>query len=365
VAARRGDSGDREARAAAEPPARATPSRGRDWLWRPANDGPRRAAARPAAGETGDSGEVELWPEDSFGPLVGASPPMRELFARLGRIAATDATVLVQGESGTGKELVGRALHQASGRAAGPFVVVDCAGLPPGLLEAELFGTGGDEPRAGAFESAAGGTVLLDEIGELPPGMQPKLLRVLESRTVRRLGECPQRPIDVRFVSTTGRDLPEMVKGGRFREDLYFRLAVLPVRVPPLRERPEDIPLLLARFLARGPEAPALDPDLIADLRERPWLGNVRELRNFAERLVTFGPVEALALGDAGASLAAAPPGEAPLPYREAREQALDAFERGYLRELLARHGGSVAAAAHSAGINRAYLYRLIQRHGV
>jgi DNA-binding NtrC family response regulator len=316
--------------------------------------------------------EVELWPEPRFGPLVAESASMRELFARLARVAASDGTVLVQGESGTGKELVARAIHEASPRAEGPFVVVDCGALPESLLESELFGhsrgafTGAAEARAGAFESATSGTVFLDEVGELPMAMQPKLLRVLESRNVRRLGETQHRPIDVRFISATHRDLRKMVNSGAFREDLYFRLAVLPLQVPPLRDRPEDIPPLLDRFLAGGARKsfePLFDPLVMAEVLGRPWLGNVRELRNFAERVLAFGPRDALAMVE---SPTAAPvprdPG-ATLPYREARERALDAFERAYVRDLLARHQGNVTAAAQTAEMNRGYLYRLISRH--
>ena len=185
---------------------------------------------------------VELWPDTRFGPLVGKSVAMRELFATLARVAAVDATVLVSGETGTGKELVAEAVHGASPRAGGPFVVVDCAALPDQLLQSELFGhargafTGAETARAGAIESANGGTVFLDEIGELPLAMQPALLRVLESRTVRRLGETAHRKVDVRFVSATHRDLRAMVTAGAFREDLYFRhRASLPLVVPPLR----------------------------------------------------------------------------------------------------------------------------------
>ncbi|MEA2696867.1 MAG: two-component system, NtrC family, response regulator GlrR [Myxococcales bacterium] len=308
--------------------------------------------------------EVEQWPEQKFGPLIGASRPMRELFARIGRVVRSESTVLVQGESGTGKELVARAIHEASPRAGGPLVVVDCGALPEALLESELFGhsrgafTGAAEARAGAIEGANGGTVFLDEIGELPLAMQPKLLRVLEARAVRRLGETQHRPVDVRFISATHRDLREMVNSGAFREDLYFRLAVLTLRIPPLRERPDDIPPLLDRFLP-AEVRDRLDPLVMAEILGRPWLGNVRELRNFAERLITFGAGDALAMDAPGARTTPASTG----PYREARERALDDFERAYVRDLLARHGGNVSAAAQTAEMNRAYLYRLIARH--
>ncbi len=317
---------------------------------------------------------VNLWPNDRFGPLIGRSPRMRELFARLARIAATDSTVLVQGETGTGKELVARAIHEASPRAKGPLVVVDCGALLESVLEAELFGhakgafTGAVTAREGAIEAADGGTVFLDEIGELPLSLQPKLLRVLESRTVRRVGETAHRKVDVRFLAVTHRDLRTMVNTGAFREDLYFRLAVLPITVPPLRERPEDIPALIEHF-ASGARL-GLEPRLFDEIVGRPWLGNVRELRNFVERLRALGPSEAVAL--APAESAGSPPQagligmlEAALrrPLREAREQWVDAFEREYVRRLLERHAGNVSEVARVAQVDRTYVHRLIRKH--
>jgi transcriptional regulator with GAF, ATPase, and Fis domain len=318
---------------------------------------------------------VALWPTDRFGSLVGASAAMRELFANLAQIARTDSTVLVHGETGTGKELVAEAIHTTSRRRDGAFVVVDCAGLPENLLEAELFGhakgafTGAASARAGAIEAADGGTVFLDEIGELPLAMQPKLLRVLESRTVRRLGEAQHRPVDVRFVSATHRDLRAMVNAGAFREDLYFRLAVIPVEVPPLRARLEDVPRLAEHFLppeARG----ALTPELLRELSLRPWSGNVRELRNFVERAVAVGARTALAMEPRGgpAPAAAGRGGAAPevsieLPLRESRERWSEHFEREYVRRLLEHHGGNVPAAAQAARCDRTYIYRLIRKY--
>jgi two-component system response regulator GlrR len=318
---------------------------------------------------------VPLWPEARFGPLLGQSVVMRELFATLARVAASDSTALVFGETGTGKERVAQAIHEASARANAPFVIVDCAALPEHLLQSELFGhakgafTGAVGARAGAIESAAGGTLFLDEIGELPLGMQPALLRALESRTVRRLGETAQRHVDVRFLSATHRDLRSMVAAGAFREDLYFRLAVLPITVPPLRERMDDIELLLEHFLPH--QGAAERRELLGDLLDRPWLGNVRELRNFVERAATFGAARALAMAEPSSARPSAAPA---LPSAEAGADVLAAFEkpyrefrddveRVYVDRLLARHGGSVSAAAQAAGIDRTYIHRLIRKH--
>jgi len=348
---------------------------------------------------------VDVWPEPRFGPLVGESTLMRELFACLARIAPLDSSVLINGETGTGKELVARAIHEASTRAAMPFVVVDCAALPDTLLDSELFGhtrgafTGAEKPRAGAIESAEGGTVFLDEIGELPVSMQPKLLRVIESRTVRRIGESEHRKVNVRFISATHRDLLTMVNSGLFREDLYFRLAVLPVMVPPLRDRPEDIERLVAHFLPKG--TGSVSTELLRELTSRPWRGNVRELRNFIERALALGTKQALAMttqqappaaggpapatqsggypvaGNSMLPTAGGPPGGAPpagepamanvrfdLAFKEFREQWVDTGEREYVRRLLQKHP-NVSEAAQVAGVDRTYIYRLIRKHSI
>lgn len=337
---------------------------------------------------------VELWNENSFGGLIGRSRAMRELFAVLARVSPLEASVLIQGETGTGKELVARAVHDASKRAAKPFVVVDCAALPENLLDAELFGhtrgafTGADRAREGSIEAADSGTVFLDEIGELPVSMQPKLLRVLESRVVRRIGETGYRPVDVRFISATHRDLLTMVSSGAFREDLYFRLSVLPVAVPALRERKEDIGVLVEHFRNLiGGEAQFTRLTIDA-LESRPWRGNVRELRNFVERAIALGPEHALRLlGAAAANVATdsaigQPPENARLPlaspsagadvsdpqlfeqaYKEFREAWKDAGDKEYVRRLLLRHHRNVAEAAKEAGIDRTYVYRLIRKH--
>jgi len=333
----------------------------------------RCGATRMAVFAQGEPVAVDLWPTGQFGGLKGASATMRELYARLAKVAALDATVLIQGETGTGKELVARALHDASSRSTGPFVIVDCAALPENLLEAELFGhtrgafTGAVATRAGAFEVASAGTVFLDEIGELPLAVQPKLLRVLESQTVRRLGESTHRPVDCRFLSATNRDLRQMVNVGAFREDLYFRLAVVPLNVPPLREHVEDIPTLVAHFL-KGRDAAAVGDQVLRELAARPWLGNARELRNVVEQAVAFGPREALAMLPAERPLRSEipptlPPVELDRGFKELREEWMNHLEREYVAGLLARHGGNVSAVAEAAGLDRTYVHRLIKKH--
>ncbi len=316
---------------------------------------------------------VDLWPSHQFGQLVGRSVVMRELFARLKRIANLDTTVLLQGETGTGKEVVAEAIHLASSRAERPFVVIDCAALPETLLEAELFGhtkgafTGATTAREGAFQEAEGGTVLLDEIGELPPEMQPKLLRAVETHSVRRVGESAYRKIDVRIMAATNRDLRTMVNDGTFREDLYFRLAVVPLVVPTLRQRPDDITLLVQHFA--GPRfASTLSPSLLAELASRPWPGNVRELRNFVDRVTAFGENDALAL--ASPTSCAPSDKELPLvsidlPFKLLRERWLNHLERDYVGQLLERHARNISSAATAAGLDRTYLHRLIRKHGL
>jgi two-component system response regulator GlrR len=317
---------------------------------------------------------VELWPHDRFGGLIGASTPMRELFAQMSRVAQTDAPVLILGETGTGKELVARAIHDASARAGGPFVIVDCAALASSIIEGELFGhargafTGAVAARAGSFEAANGGTIFLDEIGELPLELQPKLLRVLESRTVKRLGESEHRPIDVRLVAATHRDLRRMVNAGAFREDLYFRVAVLPLMLPPLRARKGDVGLLFQHFMA-GRQT--MEPVSERELSEMPWLGNVRELRNFVERACAIGAKGALqssrAADESRPSMPAADAAAVPFdqPFKDFRERWIDHGEREYLQRLLERHGRNVPAAAEQAGLDRTYVYRLIRKHGL
>ncbi|MBX3200347.1 MAG: sigma-54-dependent Fis family transcriptional regulator [Labilithrix sp.] len=316
--------------------------------------------------------ERELWPHASFHRLRGGSDPMRALYARLARCAASDATVLVRGETGTGKELVAEALHDASARAGMPFVVVDCGAMPANLLEAELFGvkrgafTGADRDRAGAVEVADGGTLFLDEIGELPIDLQPKLLRFLETRTFRRLGEAQHRKADVRVVCATHRDLRRAASAGAFREDLYFRVAVLVAHVPPLRERLEDLAPLVAHFADARLAAADLE-ELTRHARGRPWPGNVRELRNYVERAVALG------LSGASTQRSLTDPPTSPAafdfdvpvdrPLAEVRQLAGEHVEREYVRKLLARFDGNVTRAAEHAGIARQHLHRLMKRN--
>jgi two-component system, NtrC family, response regulator GlrR len=317
--------------------------------------------------------EVSCSERPRFGGLVGDSPAMREVFSQLEKIAASDATVLIEGETGTGKEGVAKALHDEGPRAAAPFVVLDCGAIPAQLLEAELFGheagsfTGATDRRIGVFEQASGGTLFLDEVGELPMELQPKLLRALESREIRRVGGRAPIKCDLRIVAATNRDLRAEVNTGAFRADLYYRLAVVKVLLPPLRERASDLALLAAHLLEDigAPSdviADLMRPDFQAVLARHPWPGNVRELRNHLEQCAVLRERRA-----PNAQLAPHPAErvDPSLPYEVARRQALDAFEREYVAALLARTDGNVAAAARSAGVNRTYFHRLISRHNV
>ncbi|MCA9553698.1 MAG: sigma 54-dependent Fis family transcriptional regulator [Myxococcales bacterium] len=303
---------------------------------------------------------------DRFGDYLTASPRLGAVLAQLKRASASKATVLLEGETGTGKELLARAIHEASPRATGPFVVVDCGAVTSSLLESQLFGhvkgafTGATEDRVGAFEAATGGTVFLDELGELPLDLQPKLLRALEARTIRRVGEVTDRKIDARFVAATHRDLEGMVAQGTFRADLFYRVAVVRVRVPPLRERPEDVPRLAAHYVADLSDGHSeLSPEAYAALAVYDWPGNARELRNVVERALALaeGPkVDPEALFGVSATPAAS--------FHEAKDQLLLAFEDRYVTALLQRHKGNVSHAAKEAGLSRNALYALMKRVG-
>jgi DNA-binding NtrC family response regulator len=313
---------------------------------------------------------------ERFGRMVGRSPPMQAVFDILGKACTSDATILLEGETGTGKEISAEAIHRGSRRRDKPFLVVDCGAMPPQLLESELFGhergafTGAVAARQGVFEAAAGGTVFLDEIGELSLDLQPKLLRVLERREVRRIGTNSYFPINVRLIAATNRSLREQVAAHAFRSDLYYRLAVVEVKLPPLRERAADLPLLVEHTLRNlGPvddptSAIIRSEDFQAALCRHSWPGNIRELRNYLERCVAlrdFTPphvVEALAPSPESAV-------NAGQPLREAREAWVASFEKRYLEELLRLHDNRVSAAARAAGVDRIYFYRLLWKHGL
>jgi DNA-binding NtrC family response regulator len=320
---------------------------------------------------TGEPTVVPLSSGARFGQAVGGSLVMRALFARLEAAAATNETVLLLGESGTGKELLAHAIHDASARRDGPFVVFDCSAVAPTLVESELFGvvrgafTGADRDRAGILEQADGGTLFLDEVGELALDLQPKLLRALEAGQFRRVGSNTWRRFDARIVAATHRDLATRAKAGEFRQDLYFRLAVLAARVPPLRERPDDIELLIERFLAeQKPPLTVHDlpPNSLAMLATHDWPGNVRELRNTLARIVVFrdapGALEAPSREGARDLLLR-------LPLREARQQVVERFEQTYLAAQLRAHSGNVSRAAEAVGVSRQFLHRLIERYGL
>ncbi|MFO0607377.1 MAG: sigma 54-interacting transcriptional regulator [Polyangiales bacterium] len=316
----------------------------------------------------------------SFGALLGRSAAMRAVFAVLERAAGTTTPVLITGESGTGKELAARAVHGASPRASAPLEVVDCGGMPATLIESELFGhekgafTGAVGAREGAFERADGGTLFLDELGELPLELQPKLLRALGEGEVRRLGGARPRKVDVRVVAATNRDLRREVNAGRFRADLFYRLAVVQVHMPALRERPEDVPLLAISLIEkikreRGLPADAnLDAEALAALGTQSWPGNVRELRNHLEQhLVLAGAAQAV-------SPSSPPPhasrdgifdGLDRMPLRIAKAELIERFERAYVTSLLEQTGWNVAEAARRAGIDRVTMFRTISRYGV
>jgi DNA-binding NtrC family response regulator len=329
---------------------------------------------------TGKRHEIPLSCALRFGEVLGASVPMRALLARLQRLAAEDQTVLIVGESGTGKELIARALHAEGNRAGKSFVVFDCCAVSPGLVEAELFGhargafTGAIAARQGVFEAAHKGTLLIDEIGDLPIELQPRLLRVLERREVRRLGETHERCVDVRVIAATHRDLRAFVKAGSFRQDLYYRLAVCEVRVPPLRERREDVAVLLDHLLGelgsrrRREDMPKGTLEL---LESYDWPGNVRELRNVVARLLLF-PEEASSLlaptevtGPGGEGERAPRLEGLDLPLKAARELVVASFERRYIETKIAAAHGNMTRAAASMSISRQYLYRLLELHGL
>ncbi|MBT9555665.1 MAG: sigma 54-dependent Fis family transcriptional regulator [Myxococcales bacterium] len=346
-----------------------------------------------------ESVEVQLATRNRFGAMLGESLDMREIFALLARVAPTMATVLVEGESGTGKELIAEALHREGQRPKGPFVIFDCSAVPRDLVESELFGhtkgafTGATGNRIGAFEEASGGTLFLDEIGELPMDLQPKLLRALESKEVKPVGSNTRVKVNCRIVAATNRNLEKEVQASNFREDLYYRLAVIKVRLPPLRNRPEDIPLLVNHFVDQvregytGTAKFQISYETMQKLQRHPWPGNVRELRNFVERAVLLadeGRIDTRFIGAEGAMALRAPvaaPAPAPvgtpaaestsagaitidytLPYKDAKDRLTDEFERVYWTRLLAKTSGNISEAARRGGIHRKSLEYLLKK---
>jgi DNA-binding NtrC family response regulator len=315
---------------------------------------------------------------DHFGAMAGRSVAMRELFAVLEMASPTDATVLIEGESGTGKELAARAIHEASSRAGGPFVVVDCSAISENLIDSHLFGhvrgafTGADRERKGAFVEASGGTLFLDELGELPIAAQAKLLRALEAQTVQPVGADRPIQVDTRVVAATHRDLARMVAAKQFRFDLFYRLAVVHVALPPLRERLEDLPHLIGTFYrARGAEVGPIDGDNLERMRRHAWPGNVRELRNVLERAWALSGPSArfrdlrLWLDPNAAQPQLSEVIDTALPFKEAKERWNDHFERRYVAMVFTTNASNVTRAAEHAGLSRRHFRELLYKHGI
>ena len=314
--------------------------------------------------------------EVQYGEMVGSSEKMRKVFEKIEKVARTDSSVIIYGESGTGKELVARALHYRSPRREGPFVKVNCAALAEGVLESELFGhekgafTGAIRRKKGKFELANTGTIFLDEVGDIPPAIQVKLLRVLQEKEIERVGGEGPIKVDVRIVAATNRDLPKMVEEGKFREDLFYRLHVIPIYLPPLRERKEDIPELVRHFLRKkcaqlGRKVPEVDPKALELLMEYDWPGNVRELENVLERAIVLcegdriGPSDLPLLVEREGDVLRVPEGEVPLP------EMLESLERQLIERALEKARGVKAEAARILGIKTSTLYYKMEKYGM
>jgi DNA-binding NtrC family response regulator len=352
----------------------------------------RAAHAVMVGRESEEMQATEELPVDESAPLLGESPLFRGVVALARKVASTDASVFVTGESGTGKELVAQYIHRMSRRKSRDLVAVNCAALPEPLLESEMFGhvkgafTSATRDKVGLMEIASGGTLFLDELTEMSPMTQAKLLRVVQDGVLRRVGSSKTDAIvNVRFISATNRDPSKAVADGRLREDLYYRLGVVPIHIPALRERPEDIPILASHFLEAywtrhrggGRDTPTLTPEAMEDLRARPWKGNVRELQNVIEHAIVLvedrGEIDAADLP----VLEPKPAGHFPLQgsylghgvplsgYHQTRDRVVARFEREYLKSVLQETEGNVSEAARVAGVNRATLYRMLERHGL
>lgn len=332
---------------------------------------------------------VEPSPHTQFGEMVGKSSKMRQIFGLLEKIAPSLATVIVEGETGTGKELVAKAIHQFSNRKDKPFVVFDCSAVAPNLIESELFGhekgafTGAVKKRTGAFEAAYGGTIFLDEIGELTLDLQPKLLRALEQREIKRVGGNDRTPLDVRVVCATNRDLKAEVEAGNFREDLYYRLSVVKVNLPALRERHEDIPMIVQKFLEQGrfnlnPDGELkikrVEEDALRMLQRYQWPGNVRELANVVERACSMADGDELNAANLGFVFQEMDHNTEPterlsidtsLPFKEAKQKIVEIFEKDYLEDLLSRNDFNVSKASRDAKIDRKHLRNLLKKYEI
>jgi two-component system nitrogen regulation response regulator GlnG len=319
--------------------------------------------------------------ENSIPALVGKSERMQHFLSLVERVAASEAPVLVCGETGTGKELVAEALHRGSARAERPFVVCDLGAVAPSLIENELFGhrrgafTSAERDHLGAFTRAQGGTIFLDEIGELADFCQPRLLRAIERREIKQVGGEAMRTVDVRVIAATHRDLASDVATGRFRSDLFHRLAGVCVAIPPLRERREDVPMLVEGILqdlaaSQGSEPASVTEEAMNFLCHYEWPGNVRELKNVLQRAVSVAPdprlLDLAEIQGPPSRRSGVYPAQRPcLPFKEAKERVVDEWENGYLRGLLDSAAGNLTLAAENAGMARGHLYRLMRKHGL
>ena len=357
-----------------------------DYLTKPSNNEELLIKIRRALEARSKDRELKLLREEllgtySFGNMITRSAVMKEVIGQIQRVADTDVTILVQGESGTGKELVARALHFNSKRRLNPFVVVNCSAIPENLLESELFGyekgafTGATKQRTGKFEDAHTGTLFLDEIGDLPASLQTKLLRVLQEKTIERVGGNASMVVDTRVVAATNRDLEAMVHKGSFREDLFYRLNVFPIKLPPLRERLEDIPLLAEHFLHRhgdlaGHRVNRIAHNVISDMMNYSWRGNIRELENLLKRAIikaTSDTISSIELTQGSSAPVESPPASPPVDLNTPFKNYLDAIvadaEQKYLTRMLRLHKGNINRIAKLMGVDRKTIYRKMSDH--
>ena len=320
---------------------------------------------------------------DRLGPLVGADLRMREIFTLIEDIGESDVTVVVEGETGTGKELVAKAIHDYSSRKTSPLVVFDCANQPKDLIESALFGhvkgafTGATAPRAGAFQRADSGTIFLDELGEFGLELQPKLLRVLEAREIQKVGGDGYEAVDVRIVAATNRNLRQEVRAGRFREDLYYRLAVVKIQLPPLRDRTSDVPLLVEHFMQLNGASCSIDTSSLSKLMAYDWPGNVRELKNVVDRaaalnrgktnvdLAQYVQPEDLITPRSRAPEARVAADDSSMSFKEAKGLVISEFESRYIERLLRQHNNNISVAAREAGIDRKHFKDLMRKYGI